>query len=457
MKHDLVVVVPGIMGTSLSRDGEDAWNTSLAMLRDALTSRAGVAERLRLQDGIGDGEPEPRYALEVGEPIRTLRQLPGWGRHGGHAHLARHLGIDRERLVTFPYDWRLSNRNSAEKLRQFVDEHLDRWRTTADPRRYPEARDAKVILLCRSMGGLVARYYLEVLGGRRETRAVVTLGTPYRGSLKAMRMLTGHASGAMRPWRSLIREVCSTYPSIGQLLPTYEVVEHSAFGRIPLQAVAPVEGIPAAMLDDAARFAWQIERAVEENERKGVPSYDLLVVGGDKHPTTYGVRHGADESLEYLHRVSGSPWGAADWWGDSTVSRHSAQPLMDDENTRTQWCSFRHASMFDAARVREQMRNVCDGRPLLQDLADDYETGIDLPDTVMAGEEFEVVAVRADAAMRLVVRQVTEDGRVLAETPMKPCGDGEFRVALRLEPGLWRLQVASGSCDYECSDTVLAL
>ncbi|MEU3660868.1 hypothetical protein AB0E77_14115 [Streptomyces sp. NPDC032940] len=457
MRHDLVVVVPGIMGTSLTRDGEEAWNASLAMLSGALTYPAGVAERLRLQDGIGDGEPEGPYALEVGEPVRTLRQLPGWGRHGGHANLARRLGIDPERLVTFSYDWRLSNRNSAGKLQQFVERHLDRWRRTADPRRYPEARDAKVILLCRSMGGLVARYYLEVLGGREETRAVVTLGTPYRGSVKAMRMLTGHASGAMRPWRSLIREVCSTYPSIGQLLPTYDVVQHEDFGRIPLRAVAPVEGIPSGMLDDAARFAWQIEKAVEENERRGAPSYELLVVGGDKHPTTYGVLHGPDESLAYLHRASGSPWGAADWWGDSTVSRHSAQPLMNDENTRTQWCSARHASMFDAARVREQMRNVCDGRPLLQELADDHETGVDLPDTVMAGEEFEVVAVRADAAMRLVVRKVTEDGRVLEETPMTPCGDGEFRGSLRLEAGLWTVQVASKSCDYECGDTVLAL
>jgi hypothetical protein len=457
MKHDLVVVVPGIMGTSLTRDGEDVWNTSLAMLRDALTAPSRIAERLRLQDGIGDGEPESPYALDVGEPVRTLRQLPGWGRHGGHANLARHLGIDPGRLVVFPYDWRLSNRNSARKLQRFVAEHLDRWRRTADPRRYPEARNAKAVFLCRSMGGLVARYYLEVLGGRTEARAVVTLGTPYRGSVKAMRMLTGHASGALRPWRSLVREVCATYPSIGQLLPTYEVVEHRDFGRIPLKAVGPVEGIPAGVLDDAARFAWQIEQAVEEHERKGTPAYDLLVVGGDKHPTTYGVRHGPDEPLKYLDRVSGSPWGAADWWGDSTVSRHSAQPLMSDDSTRTQWCSSRHASMFDAARVREQMRNVCDGRPLLQELADDYDTGIDLPDTVTAGEEFEVLALRAEAAMRLVVRKVAGDGRILQETPMTPCGDQEFRGTLRLEPGLWTVQVASTSCDYECSDTVLAL
>ena len=36
------------------------------------------------------------------------------------------------------------------------------------------------------MGGLVSRYYLEVLGGWRDTRRLITFGTPYRGSLNAV-------------------------------------------------------------------------------------------------------------------------------------------------------------------------------------------------------------------------------------------------------------------------------
>jgi hypothetical protein len=33
------------------------------------------------------------------------------------------------------------------------------------------------------MGGLVARHYLEVFDGWRDTRMLVTFGTPYRGSV----------------------------------------------------------------------------------------------------------------------------------------------------------------------------------------------------------------------------------------------------------------------------------
>ena len=42
------------------------------------------------------------------------------------------------------------------------------------------------------MGGLVSRYFLECLEGWKDTKALVTFGTPYRGSLNA---LDGLANG----------------------------------------------------------------------------------------------------------------------------------------------------------------------------------------------------------------------------------------------------------------------
>jgi pimeloyl-ACP methyl ester carboxylesterase len=43
------------------------------------------------------------------------------------------------------------------------------------------SRTPKLILVGHSMGGLVARYFLECLEGWRDTRRLVTFGTPYRG------------------------------------------------------------------------------------------------------------------------------------------------------------------------------------------------------------------------------------------------------------------------------------
>ena len=59
----------------------------------------------------------------------------------------------------FPYDWRRDNQVSAKILKKLLDKRLKRWRE------YSGNQNAKVILLAHSMGGLVSRYYLEVLGG----------------------------------------------------------------------------------------------------------------------------------------------------------------------------------------------------------------------------------------------------------------------------------------------------
>jgi pimeloyl-ACP methyl ester carboxylesterase len=62
-------------------------------------------------------------------------------------------------FIEFPYDWRLDNRVTAKRLQEFVEDRLPRWRKRS------HNKNAKVILVAHSMGGLVARYYLEVLEG----------------------------------------------------------------------------------------------------------------------------------------------------------------------------------------------------------------------------------------------------------------------------------------------------
>jgi triacylglycerol esterase/lipase EstA (alpha/beta hydrolase family) len=71
----------------------------------------------------------------------------------------------------FPYDWRRDNRVAARALQRFVASRLPLWR------QHSGAQDAKVVILAHSMGGLVARRYVEVLGGWKDCRALVTFGT----------------------------------------------------------------------------------------------------------------------------------------------------------------------------------------------------------------------------------------------------------------------------------------
>jgi pimeloyl-ACP methyl ester carboxylesterase len=68
---------------------------------------------------------------------------------------------------------------SAQELRSFIDQVLE------------VTGASEVDLVCHSLGGLVARTYVDLLGGHSHVRRVVTLGTPHRGLGHA-----GHRLGA---------------------------------------------------------------------------------------------------------------------------------------------------------------------------------------------------------------------------------------------------------------------
>jgi triacylglycerol esterase/lipase EstA (alpha/beta hydrolase family) len=76
--------------------------------------------------------------------------------------------------------------------------------------------DARVVLICHSMGGLVARHYLEVLGGYKDAKALITFGTPHRGSIDALAYLAGTSScsGLHELMRSFVRlSIAADLPS----------------------------------------------------------------------------------------------------------------------------------------------------------------------------------------------------------------------------------------------------
>ena len=51
------------------------------------------------------------------------------------------------------------------------------------------------------MGGLVARYFIEALGGWEVTRALITFGTPYRGSVNAIDFLAHGFKKGIGPFK----------------------------------------------------------------------------------------------------------------------------------------------------------------------------------------------------------------------------------------------------------------
>ncbi|MFZ5624681.1 MAG: esterase/lipase family protein, partial [Gemmatimonadota bacterium] len=168
--RDVVVLLPGIMGSVLQRNGKDAWAISGQAITRALLSLGDSIAGLELGaddpglDDLGDGVLPTRV-------LPDAHLVPGFIRIDGYSHLLDMMlsGFDLAEgafseprpgrialsrpgnFFQFPYDWRRDNRVAARRLKRLVDLALAEQRKRAP--------DAKVILLGHGMGGLVSRYY----------------------------------------------------------------------------------------------------------------------------------------------------------------------------------------------------------------------------------------------------------------------------------------------------------
>ena len=146
------------------------------------------------------------------------------------------------RSVGFPYDWRLSNRVNGRLLARFLDEQVGRWRTSRG------RSDLRAVLLCHSMGGLVARWCVEREYGHELVSRIITIGTPYKGAGMALEAL---ANGVRLPkhigprFDALVRSL----PSVRELLPTYACVRDcgGAMKRLDEVNVLPSDWVTAGL------------------------------------------------------------------------------------------------------------------------------------------------------------------------------------------------------------------
>lgn len=251
----------------------------------AVVRTAQVLEAMRLPEGLADAEPDPAHRLEPVGLIQGWHMWPGFWAGAGYGqllHLLRRLNPTPGQVLAFAYDWRLSNRLNASRLQNTVETKLARWREQSGH------GDANVIYVCHSMGGLITRYYLEVLGGRETARQLITIGTPYSGSIKAIRALTGGLiPGRPSPLRRLndqLVDVARTLPAVHQLLPTYRCV--LVQNDQATLTTANLPDLPTAAAYDAQALRTEISDALFRN---GTPPYERYAFGGSRQPTDQSV------------------------------------------------------------------------------------------------------------------------------------------------------------------------
>jgi pimeloyl-ACP methyl ester carboxylesterase len=461
--RDLVVVLPGITGSVLQRNGRDVWAFSGQALWEIITSLGDSLQQLRL------GHEDPIEADDLGDGIRAtalipdIHLIPGLVKIDGYSQLLKAIiecfdvtpgkvqdQNERANFFAFPYDWRRDNRVAARQLKQFIDQQLPLWRHAS----YNE--QARVILIAHSMGGLIARYYLEVLEGWQDCRVLITFGTPYRGSLNALGFL---ANGYKKQFLDLT-DVMRSFTSVYQLLPIYQAVKDGgSFAR-----VAEIDGIPNVVrtrAQEALAFHRDIEKAV--NAHRNDPTYldpaqgyKVLPIVGTRQPTAQSavLEHGCLTISREL--PEGVDPLLAD--GDGTVPRVSAIPIELSKEYYNTFVPERHSSlqchtgMLDELCERLKQMQVrgqeaVRGPEIYPDVAGWPALALYLDDIYVNGEPVELRAHVVNAPLEVELELEAEiqaaDGNNLSPAIRRFHQEGDDWVLREegLPPGLYRVTV----------------
>jgi pimeloyl-ACP methyl ester carboxylesterase len=436
----IVVLIPGITGSVLEKDGREIWAPSAGVALRALLGGAQLVKDLHLSrdsvdvEDIGDGVTATRLVPDV-------HLFPGLWKIDGYTKVASRLqqalGLEKDtNYFEFAYDWRRDNTIAAKRLKRLAAQWLQRRRQA-----YPTA---KLILVAHSMGGLIARYFIEVLDGWRDTHALITFGTPYRGSSDALNSL----SNGVRKLLHLIdlTELTRSFTSVYQLLPIYPCYVENGSGAIRLKEASKVPGVDLGRIAMADAFHRRIEGAVKEHTADPEYSrtrYAIHPIVGLEQPTQQSARlvNGRIEMHRNLNGVDNS--------GDGTVPRVSATPIEDGE-TRAVYAATRHASLQNADAVLTQLRGILTVPRALGTLraAAPVTVSLQLEDVYSAGEPIAVAVAPSDSGedVRAIV-QDTETSATVATADVSRSNDQWRHVEFRpLPAGTYRI-VVEGRAD----------
>ncbi len=432
---DVVVLLPGITGSVLKKNGRVVWGYSAKTIAGALfTSGANIRDALALPhddpdvDDLGDG-------VIADALMPDLHLLPGLWKIDGYGAVADALLANFEltegrNFFRFPYDWRRHNKVAARKLARSTHEWLRNWREHGHP-------DAKLILIAHSMGGIVSRYFLECMEGWKDTRALITFGTPYRGSLNALDTL---ANGMKKGWvdlSPLVRQFTALY----QLLPVFECYDDGDGRLVRVGETTGIPNVNAARAAAALAFHREIETAVDANHALAAfetGGYQTHPIVGLAQTTLLSARRKGD-GVELRDTHAGIQLG-----GDGTVPRVSAIPIEMSKNPiGAMYAATKHGSLQNADAVLEHLTGVLSGMAI--DLGGfrkpKVQVALELDDVLEPSQPLQVrVRPVKEAALELVFGRA--DGREVARTKPRAASGGwlagEFAPP---EPGAYRVSV----------------
>jgi pimeloyl-ACP methyl ester carboxylesterase len=440
----VIVVLPGIMGSQLAapdpgRSGalKMVWAPAPGALWRGVAGGGPRIQDFALPDGVGDDHPGDGV-VPVGL-VPDVHALPGlWTPVKGYTGLLTFLekqgfrrvdgpGAPPGNLLPFPYDWRLSNRYNGQALARTVQPVLERWRAQGGP-----YREAKLVLVCHSMGGLVARWYLQQCGGAEVTRKLITFGTPWRGAAKALDQLVNGASEWLGPLRDGVSRFVASLPSAYQLLPEYACIDVG--GQHLKTTETQLPGLDDRRIADAMAFHLDLQRA--EAARPDRTRTTHMIVG-TRQPTTTTIRIEGPRAVALAH------FGPDVDHGDGTVPLAGAVGLgepMDSPLVRR--IADSHGNLHRNRAALDELAGILAAQPVRRRGPTGATLRVAAPDFLPVGAELQV-AVDIDGGARhgLIIRVSNSSGRVVAAR-QPAVADGHARARFTgMAPGCYTVDV----------------
>lgn len=443
---DVVIFLPGIGGSSLHREGRPLWGGSWRAMANAVF-RGGLAEL-----ALDVSDPDADDGVSVGGLIDDVQILPGLWKIEAYGDFCRTLtssvGLaEGENFFRFPYDWRRDIRSSSAKLARHAEAWLHAWR------RKSGNADARTVFVAHSMGGLVARHYVECMEGWKTTRRLVSLGTPYRGSLNALGCLVNGYARGIGPLRVDATAPLRSFMSVHQLLPTYPCIDDgSGLLRVRETTLPGIDSRSSL----AAEFHAQTTNAAAANSvLTGYPTGYLSCLVSSRQPTFQSARR-IGERLELVGML-----GQDDHGGDGTVPAVSAVPVGFDR-TSAHYAWGLHSALANQDDVREHvlgaLRSIRVDEDRYRASGDDRrQIMLRLDDAYVADQPFELIADLAGRPEQTLLAKATPiDGVGEVRSVVLHREAAGYVGPLTLTEGAWRIEV-EGLRSAPVQDITLAL
>jgi pimeloyl-ACP methyl ester carboxylesterase len=451
---DVAILLPGIMGSALAKDGRPIWDLTAGAVGRALYTLGDSLKDLELSSDASTGDDvAPVHLLQDVHIIPGLWKIDGYS--GLSKYLQKRLGtVFGENFFEFPYDWRLDNRVSAQRLKSAALDWLENWRSR------PGNQDARLVLIAHSMGGLVARYFLEALGGWKETRMLITLGTPHRGSVKALDFLVNGLRKKVGPVTLVnLTEMIQSFPSVHQLLPEYRCVGENEHDLKSLEDIEELGKLDLDRARAAIEFHREIERAIEKNAADPAYAssrYQLLPVVGTYQPTYLSALITQD-GIKPIRTYKGRQMLD----GDGTVPRLSATPKELSKAQAEFFVACPHASLQNFDPVQVQVRARLEDVDIGEIRAAAVEPVIlEMDDIYSSAENFRIRA-RCDAALDPMHAMITniDTGETTEDELEFDSANAEWQHLDRspLPAGAYRIQIDPGEPGDAITDVFMVM